>query len=174
MDTQQAAAPAINPYAPPRAAVRDVFDASVPGEPAERGTRLAAMILDGIVSGAMVYSPLLLIAAGGASGAEGRTADALAVAGIGLALVGFVAWVWLTIRYVRQNGQTIGKKILGIKVVRADGSPISLGRIFWLRNVVNALISVIPLYVLVDVLFIFGESRQCLHDKLADTIVIKA
>src|SRR5688500_14795111 len=162
MDTQQGAAPAVNPYAPPRAAVRDVFDASVAGEPAERGTRLGAMILDAIVSGAMVYSPLLLIAVGGASGAEGQTADTLAVAGIGLALVGFVAWVWLTIRYVKQNGQTIGKKMLGIKVVRADGSPISLGRIFWLRNVVNALISVIPFYVLVDVLFIFGESRQCL------------
>jgi len=33
---------------------------------------------------------------------------------------------------------------------------------------------VIPLYGFIEVLFIFGESRQCLHDKLADTIVIKA
>jgi hypothetical protein len=30
------------------------------------------------------------------------------------------------------------------------------------------------LYGLVDVLLIFGEARQCVHDKLADTIVIKA
>jgi uncharacterized RDD family membrane protein YckC len=59
-------------------------------------------------------------------------------------------------------------------VVRTDGTPVSLGRIFLLRNVVNGLLGFIPLYSLVDVLFIFGERRQCLHDRLADTIVVKA
>ena len=58
--------------------------------------------------------------------------------------------------------------------MRSDGSDATLGRIFWLRNVVNALIAIIPLYSLIDILFIFGESRQCLHDKIADTIVVKA
>jgi uncharacterized RDD family membrane protein YckC len=72
-----------------------------------------------------------------------------------------------------RNGQSIAKKLLKIKVVRSDGSRASLGRIFWLRNVVNGLLSIIPAYGIVDVLFIFGESRQCLHDKIADTIVIK-
>ena len=33
------------------------------------------------------------------------------------------------------------------------------------------MLSVIPLYGFIDALFIFGESRQCLHDKIADTIV---
>ena len=36
-------------------------------------------------------------------------------------------------------GQSIAKKMLGIKVVRTDGSPVSLGRLIWLRNVVNGL-----------------------------------
>ena len=30
---------------------------------------------------------------------------------------------WLTIRFVNRDGQTLAKKLLGIKVVRADGSP---------------------------------------------------
>jgi len=77
-------------------------------------------------------------------------------------------------RLFARNGQTIAKKIVGIKVVRSDGSPASLGRIFWLRNVVNGLLGIIPLYGLIDILFIFGEQRQCLHDKIADTIVVKA
>ena len=38
----------------------------------------------------------------------------------------------------------------------------------------NGLISIVPLYGVLDVLFIFGESRQCLHDKIAGTIVVKA
>ena len=60
----------------------------------------------------------------------------------------------------------------------ADGSRASVGRIFWLRNVVNTLITLIPLvgwlYNLVDALFIFTDRRQCLHDKIADTIVVDA
>ena len=85
---------------------------------------------------------------------------------------------WLTIKYVKENGQSIGKKILGIKVIRTDGSRGVARPHFWLRNAVNSLITVIPLfgtlYSIVEVLFIFGDSRQCLHDKIADTIVVKA
>ena len=86
-------------------------------------------------------------------------------------LVFFGYWTYMESRY---NGQSIGKKLLGIKVVRSDGSAVSLARLIWLRNVVNWVIHVVPFYGLVDSLFIFGESRQCLHDKIADTIVVKA
>jgi hypothetical protein len=46
--------------------------------------------------------------------------------------------------------------------------------VIWLRNVVNALLGIIPLYGFIDPLFIFGNARRCVHDHLADTIVIKA
>jgi uncharacterized RDD family membrane protein YckC len=173
-----------NPYAPPTALVEDIADPSAVLTPADRGTRLVAAILDGIVGGVMVYVPLfvgLAIAGMSLSVESGRVENATlngamvaVIVGFGLALIGFIAWAWLTITYVRRNGQTVAKKMLNIKVVRSDGSPASLARIFWLRNVVNILISLVPLYSVVDHLFIFGESRQCLHDKLADTIVIKA
>ena len=163
-----------NPYAPPRAEVTDIFDPNAPIELADRGTRLAAFIVDGVIMACMWYLPFLLaVVLGGGLGAE-RPNNGVILGGILLATVGFAVWCWLTIRYVLANGQSIAKKMLGIKVVRTDGSPISLGRIFWLRNVVNGLLGIIPLYQLVDWLFIFGEPRQCLHDKLADTIVVKA
>jgi uncharacterized RDD family membrane protein YckC len=167
-----------NPYAPPRAAVRDIVDPSAHLAPADRGARLGAAILDGLVMFGMVYAPLfagvaVAAATGDVNGETDTGGMAFAVGGV-LTLAGFITWCWLTIRYVKQNGQSIGKKFVNIKVVRTDGSPISLGRLFWLRNVVNALIGIVPLYGLIDLLFIFGENRQCLHDKLADTIVIKA
>ena len=59
-------------------------------------------------------------------------------------------------------------------LVRSDGSKASLARIFWLRNVVNGMLGFVPLYGIVDLLLIFGDARQCIHDKIADTMVVKA
>ncbi len=164
-----------NPYAPPRAAVQDFI-----GDPdahvlhADRGTRLVAAFLDAIIFSLMVYVPLYAAGAFGSVADPEAAVESASVAALLLAAVGFVAYCALTIMLMRRNGQSMGKKIVGIKVVRSDGSPASLARLIWLRNVVNWLISLIPLYFLIDILFIFGEPRQCLHDKLADTIVIKA
>jgi uncharacterized RDD family membrane protein YckC len=171
-----------NPYAPPQAAVHDIADPGATSEPAGRGTRLVAAILDGIIFVAMVYIPMGIgVAMNGrplliTHGPQPPHFNALALHGGGtvLPLVGFVVWCWLTILFVARNGQSIGKKLLGIKVVRTDGSKASLARIFFLRNVVNTILTFVPLYGFVDLLLIFGEARQCVHDKIADTLVIKA
>jgi uncharacterized RDD family membrane protein YckC len=164
-----------NPYAPPSANVQDVYVPGASLEPADRGIRLAAYIVDTLIVSAMVYGPFLAaFAIGAAAGPGGDAMNTGIIAGMILGCVGFIVWAWLMIRGVARSGQSIAKKMLGIRVVRTDGSPATLGRIFWLRNVVNGLISVVPLYFLIDVLFIFAEDRQCLHDKLADTIVVKA
>jgi uncharacterized RDD family membrane protein YckC len=169
---------ASNPYAPPRADVRDVADPSFALTLADRGTRLAASLLDGVIFAGMVYVPLLLAAGigGAASSAGAPPGDETALVAIALAATcaGFVAWLWLTLRYMHRNGQSIAKKLLGIKVVRSDGTPVSLGRLVWLRNVVNWVVSIVPLYGIIDSLFIFSEPRQCLHDRIADTIVVNA
>lgn len=161
-----------NPYAPPGSQVDDIYEPTVTLELAGRGVRLGGYLLDQLIGAAMIGGPYLvaaLVAAG--SGADVETGI---VAGGILSVAGFVVWAWLTIRGVAENGQSIAKKLLAIRVVRSDGSPATLGRIFWLRNVVNTLISVVPFYFLIDFLFIFAEDRQCLHDKIADTIVVKA
>src|SRR5262249_44460352 len=155
----------------------DVRDPRATAVPADRGTRLGATLLDGVIFAGMVYVPLIVgaVIVPAAAGATGGDAVPPAFAGAGLITVARpLAWCWFTIKYVRENGQSIAKRMLGIKVVRSDGTSITLGRIFWMRNFLNALISIVPFYGLLDALFIFGESRQCLHDKLADTIVVKA
>jgi uncharacterized RDD family membrane protein YckC len=164
-----------NPYAPPQATVADVVDPRLSNVAAERGTRLAAAILDGLFIGGMIYAPLLVgFGFGGITGGRNFNMNAGMAAAFVIGAIGFVVWCWLTVTFVRLNGQSIAKKLLNIKVVRSDGSPITLARIFFLRNVVNVMLSMIPLYGFIDLLFIFGEHRQCLHDKIADTIVVKA
>ena len=162
----------INPYAPPQAIVEDIVDPFEKVVLADRSTRLGAAILDGFIFAGLVYLPLM-VTLGLNSAAGENDSETLVLIGSALAMMGFVVWIGLTIRYVLRNGQSIAKKITGIKVVRSDGSPVNLGRIFWMRNVANGILSIIPLYGLIEILFIFSESRQCIHDKLADTIVVK-
>ena len=166
-----------NPYAPPQAAVLDISDPAAGVLLADRGTRLGASILDGLIIAAMVYLPLIVatLLAGAPRGLDTDNPDlsGLAIGSI-MALVGFVVWLGITIKFMIANGQSIGKKACGIKVVRSDGSRASASRLVWLRNVVNGVLGLIPLYGLIDALFIFGEARRCLHDHIADTIVVKA
>jgi uncharacterized RDD family membrane protein YckC len=162
-----------NPYAPPKAAVEDYADPPIELEQADRLQRFGASMIDGVLVAAVVLGPLGLA---GGLGSETTNPGVFAVAAA-IALAGFIALTWINIVLVRGNGQSIAKWLVGIKVVRKDGSPASLGRIFWMRNVVNGLPTLIPLvgslYGLIDHLFIFGESQQCLHDRIADTIVVK-
>jgi uncharacterized RDD family membrane protein YckC len=166
-----------NPYAPPQAVVQDIADPMAGILLADRGTRLGASILDGLIFGVMVYLPLVAAAfiTGIKTGGPGEPPQ---FEGFGVAMVvafiAFLIWAGINIKLMKANGQSIGKKAVGIKVVRTDLSEASLSRLIWLRNVVNTVLGIIPLYGLIDVLFIFSESRRCLHDHIADTIVIKA
>jgi uncharacterized RDD family membrane protein YckC len=161
-----------HPYASPRSFAHD-YAAADPLELADRGARLGAFILDGIIATVIICLPALTLLV--ATGALDESTEPMpfGIAGL-LCGIGFVSWAWITALLVARSGQTIAKRLLELRVVRSDGSPASLGRIFWLRNFVNGLLGVIPLYALIDALLIFGERRQCLHDLIADTIVVKA
>lgn len=168
-----------NPYAAPTAEVRDAptDDSMLAG----RGARLGASFLDGLVAFLLVYLPMIVVVGfGGMVGESGQFNYALLLSGAVLlaCLPGALLLIGLTWWLVHRNGQTIGKKLVGIKVVRGDSSRATVARIFWVRNVPFWVLSIIPvvgsLISLVDALMIFRSSRQCLHDQLADTIVIRA
>lgn len=165
-----------NPYAPPQAEVRDAAAPEGTFELAGRGTRLGASILDTLIWSVAIVP--LFIGVNFEAVRAGRYQEAFSPIGIGLTVLLALILIAITTVLVHKNGQTPGKKILGIKVVRSDFSPATLGRIFWLRNVVNFLPSMIPylgnIYGLVDHVFIFNDRRQCVHDRIADTVVINA
>ena len=171
-----------NLYAPPKSAVKDVAgDESF--ELASRWARLGAVTVDSIIA-FICFTPAYIM--NFATLAQQARGNPLAV-WINLAKTG--AWFYvgvlgallvlaIDLTLLARNGQTIGKKLLGVKVVRVDGSPVTLFRVFFLRYVCNTFLTLIPLfgslYSLVDCLMIFSESRRTAHDRIADTIVINA
>jgi len=167
----------VNRYAPPEAEVSDAVGDAAEIERAGRGERLGAAVIDGLIP-CIIVVPMLVGVGFDLAGIRNNSMAPSTLIGIAIGCIGLLAWIGITIYFVHRNGQTIAKRLLGIKVVRSDGSPASLGRIFWLRNVVNGIPSAIPvvgsIYGLVDHLFIFGAKQQCIHDLIADTIVVKA
>lgn len=181
-----------NPYAAPRA---NLTDERQPRKLrlAERGTRLGASIFDGLIFGiaggaAMIVGDMIL---------RDPTLSLL-VFGATLGLLGLYTIVLLSTR-----GQTIGKRMLGIKIVRTDGAPAGFVRAVLLRiGVLVAVGAAISLAIdgpeafaagndtkfpepttadyiafaisIGGVLLIFGAARRCLHDYIAGTIVVKA
>jgi uncharacterized RDD family membrane protein YckC len=84
----------------------------------------------------------------------------------------------INIWWLIKRGQTIGKRIVGIRIVNlTDDRVPPIKNVLFIRSILNGLIASIPqvgaLYALVDCLFIFGEQRRCLHDYLARTRVIQ-
>jgi uncharacterized RDD family membrane protein YckC len=81
--------------------------------------------------------------------------------------------------FLATRGQTVGKMMVGIRIVSADtGEILPLWRVLVLRFLPVQLIQIVPgigpVLWLVDTLFIFGDARRCVHDYVAGTIVIAA
>lgn len=77
--------------------------------------------------------------------------------------------------FLTRDGQTLGKKAMAIRIVLQEtGKNGGFSTNVLLRTIVNGILSAIPFYALIDILFIFRDDRRCVHDMLAGTVVVKA
>ena len=82
----------------------------------------------------------------------------------GLYFIGL--WTW--------TGQTVGKKLFGLRVVRADGHPLSLGRATLRYATYVAMVLPVFLGFLFSSLFlIFSSRQQGFHDRLVGSLVVR-
>ncbi len=159
-----------NPYAAPRALIleRDVEPATGQ-ELADRSTRLGAVLLNMLILFALVMVFAMMI---------GFLGEELAAVGVVFMVVAMLALLIYNLVLLDRSGQSIGKKLLGIKIVRLSGERVSLGRLILFRWLPVQLISGIPalgaVFALLNAGFIFRDDHRCLHDHMADTIVVKA
>ncbi len=100
----------------------------------------------------------------------------------GRSLAGQFLWGVIGLLYfalLNGRGQTLGKMVLGIKVVRADnGAPPGTGKGF-ARHIIQFLawfLSCLGMaFVLLDSLWpLWDKQRQALHDKVGGTLVVRA
>ncbi|MCM8537666.1 MAG: RDD family protein [Lentisphaeraceae bacterium] len=167
-----------NPYASPDS--EEIVNTNeVKSEIAERGTRLVAVILDSLIGILFFLPAILILVLSGALGEGGDKAGPMMIVFAVVMLVSFLALLIINLRLIIKHGQTIGKKIMKIKIVdfNTHEHPGG-GKIIGLRMIVTGLLGVIPIVgsiiSIVDPLLIFRESNQCLHDQIANTIVVKA
>ncbi|HWY72675.1 MAG TPA: RDD family protein [Burkholderiaceae bacterium] len=162
-------------YAPPSANVADI--ASQQGALlASRWRRLFAIWIDGFA----LYALGVLLARAGLPTAWSKVSPNVTnlFAFNPLALIDMVLFLLVNGYLLVDRGQTVGKAALGMRIVRPDGSKVSAARMLGLRYGVGFSSNLIPalgvLYGLVDCVMIFRKSRRCLHDEIADTIVVRA
>jgi uncharacterized RDD family membrane protein YckC len=140
---------------------------------ASRGSRFSANLIDNIfvvLLPTIVLVVLSLLREAAVKRPQVALIHEMAAAIVSL-LVGCLAELWAQVHW----GQSIGKRLLAIKVVRVSGEPIELWRLVLLRNVIiHALAQLCGLVGLVDAVLIFGNDQRCLHDYLADSIVVEA
>ena len=168
--------------------------AAVELTPADRLTRLFAVLIDSAIGvlcalpGALVLgSAFFQIVIDASRGLEPDFTDiepGRLLLGMALIGLGTFSLLLVQIIMVSMRGQTIGKRLLGIRIVRfGDGSNPGFVRAWLLRSLGVGLIGtlaalILPmlgnLFSIVNYAFIFRADRRCLHDFIADTKVVKA
>lgn len=144
---------------------------------ASRGSRLLAIIVDGLLVGVIGF--FIATGIGGIIFAQTGslpTADPSSMQWLGvLPFVAIIAMIIVQFYLLAARGQTIGKILLHIKIVDINtGENGGFVPNVVMRTLVNGLLGIIPFYGLVDILFIFREDRRCVHDLIAKTTVINA
>ncbi|HEY9102829.1 RDD family protein [Chitinimonas sp.] len=161
-----------NPYAVSEGIALDVSDQA--GEPAGRWHRLGASLIDSLILSIVIWPVILFVFQ--------IPFASVATLGLGAKLLlgtgSFLTYVLINGYLLYQGGQTVGKKLLGIRVVKLDGSKATLLTLTVVRHLPLNLVGLIPvvgsIIQLADALFIFRENRRCLHDLIAGTKVVVA
>ena len=121
---------------------------------ASRLQRVAAQFLDGLVAGAPAIVAFVVM----------RFSPSV---GVGVLLVAALFGALYTLfADGLEGGQSIGKRLVGLRVVSAEtGAPCTFGQSF-VRNLLLMILGPI------DWIFILGERHQRLGDKAAGTMVV--
>ena len=157
-----------NPYTTPEA------DLSAPLEGgvvlAGRWARLFGALVDAIITAAVMLPLMYFIVPSAFEDAWTSWSDALLVL-----VLNSLVFLGVNGYLLHNRGQSVGKFLLRTQIIAADSEYLlPLQRIFlyrWLPIIFISQIPFINLLTIVNVLFIFGDDKRCVHDHIAGTRV---
>jgi uncharacterized RDD family membrane protein YckC len=132
------------------------------------GQRVGQYILDGLVIGVPGVILIVLISV---IAAVTRTPGLAALSWLIYLLI--IAGVWFNQGYLAsKNGQTIAMKWLNLRIIKMDGSPLTMGdtTIRWLLLVVDGLVAGLVGLILM----LTSDLHQRLGDRVTNTLVVRA
>ena len=133
------------------------------------GSRALAGVLDLVIQGVMVYAAAILFIMGAFAGAGSSSIVLVLVVSIATFIAILVGYHVLFEVYL--GGQTPGKRMIGVKVVRMDGGPLGLSHSL-IRTFLR-IIDYLPALYGIGVIAVFASRRnQRLGDMAAGTVVI--
>lgn len=161
-----------NPYQAPGsdvAAVNDPQDLL-----AGRGQRLAAAMIDGVISLVFVV-PLMFLIGTFDYTAQGQEPPFQLT--LYATIFAFVVFAAVHFVLLKKYGQTVGKWLLKIRIADMNGGKPDVATILFKRYLPVSAVGLIPVagqfLPLVDVAFIFRKDRRCVHDHIAGTQVLR-
>jgi uncharacterized RDD family membrane protein YckC len=169
-----------NPYAPPaNAPIREPSMDRL----ASYGDRFVGMLIDSILDFGSLFTGVPIAAMDPNIGNPEADYGPLVFVGALVSLVAVVTITGLQWYWIATLGQSAGKRLMKTQIRKLDGSEVDFvsGVILrsWIVNFAFGVVHVITcgllgwVVSLVDSVMIFGHERRCLHDRIADTKVIK-
>jgi len=140
---------------------------------ATRIQRLLASIIDGLILITITF-PLMYFT---------LTLSSSIIEVFFISLLSYLIFILINYKFLVDDGQTIGKKILKIKIVNLEGEVPSKKHLsirYFLLFILHKLPltgmarTIMGILALINILFIFGKDKRCIHDHIAKTIVIKS
>jgi uncharacterized RDD family membrane protein YckC len=166
-----------DPYQPPKSELMDkqAMDGIDPDTLASRWSRLFAVMIDGVI-GMILAIPFWILTGSWAYISSGQQLP-LTFMLLG-SIYGFTGFVLVHYYFLNKSGQTVGKRILSIKIVDLENNLTGANPLILKRYLPMSVVSLIPILgsvlMLIDALFIFRKDKRCVHDFIAGTRVVKS
>jgi uncharacterized RDD family membrane protein YckC len=165
---------------PPDWSKGQVIEAGEIGPPAGFWIRFVAYMIDalilgvaaGIVIGIIVVIVIAAVAGGSTDDEENPVPVIIGIV-IGAAAMIVMGWLYEALMTSSVHGATLGKRAVGLRIVRADGTQLSFGRAT-ARYFLKAMITPMVPFAIGYLLAAFTSGKRALHDFMADTLVIKS
>ncbi len=175
----------VDPYRAPTANIAPPLDALA--DLASRGARLGAVAIDLLCALATWIPSLLLEIASRLISPGLEDSPAWSIGGVLVSAAASLVLLGVQAFQLHRHEATLGKRALGLRIVRLDRTPATFTRLVWLRLLTPGLFFAcpgsslccgmiwcvtVPLFA-VDALMIFGSAQRCGHDYIADTVVVR-